>query len=125
MLFRSIETGLEKGRGPCFAHQIKRCRGVCAGVESPALHDLRLMEALSELKLQAWPFKGRIGVSEASGGRTDLYVLDRWCYLGTVRSKHELDTLDARPSFDLDTYKILKRFLAGTRNAAEIVPLSS
>ena len=118
-----IASGLEKGKGPCFAHQIKRCRGVCAGVESPAQHDLRLMEALAELKLAAWPFKGRIGVRESNGERSELHVLDHWCHLGTVRSEHELDALDARPSFDLDTYKILKRFLAGNRNAAGILSL--
>jgi len=119
-----IVTGLEKGQGPCFAHQIKRCRGACAGKESRAQHDLRLMQALSGLKQQAWPFKGRIGVREASGGRTDLHVLDHWCYLGTVRAEHELHALDAKPVFDLDTYKILKRFLAGAGNALEIVPLA-
>ena len=118
-----IATGLEKGVGPCFARQIERCRGMCAGVESPAQHGLRLAAALSGLKLQAWPCKGRIGVREASGERTELHVLDHWCHLGTVRSEHELDELGARPAFDLDTYKILKRFLAGARNAAGIVPL--
>ncbi|TSA41518.1 MAG: ethanolamine utilization protein [Betaproteobacteria bacterium] len=119
-----IATGLEKGQGPCFAHQIKRCRGVCAGKESRARHDLRLTDALSGLKLQAWPFKGRVGVREANGERTDLHVLDHWCYLGTVRAEHELDALDARPAFDLDIYKILKRFLAGAGNAIEIVPMA-
>ena len=119
-----IATGLEKGHGPCFAHQIKRCRGVCAGKESRARHDLRLTQALSGLKLQAWPYQGRIGVREASGERTDLHVLDHWCYLGTVRAEHELHALDAKPAFDLDTYKILKRFLAGAENAIEIVPMA-
>ena len=118
-----IATGIEKGKGPCFAHQIERCRGVCVGKEPRAQHDLRLMEALSGLKLQAWPFKGRIGVREESSKRTELHVLDHWCYLGTVRSEHEVAALDARPAFDLDTYKILKRFLAGARNATEIVSL--
>ena len=119
-----IATGLEKGKGPCFAHQIKRCRGLCAGKESRAQHDLRLTEALSGLKLQAWPYNGRIGVREASGERTDLHVLDRWCYLGTVRAEHEFDALDPRPVFDLDTYKILKRFFAGAGNSAKIVPMA-
>ena len=118
-----IASGLEKGKGPCFAHQIKRCRGVCAGLESPARHDLRLMEALTELKLAAWPFKGRIGVRESNGERSELHVLDHWCHLGTAHSEHELDALDARPSFDLDTYKILKRYLSGSRTAMEIVPM--
>ena len=120
-----IETGLEKGKGPCFARQIERCRGVCAGKESPAQHDLRLAEALCELKLQAWPFKGRIGVREASGERTDLHVLDHWCYLGTVRSEQDLDTLDARPAFDLDTYKILKRFFKGRHDRYAVVELAA
>jgi len=41
-----------------------------------------------------------------------------------VRAEHELDALDARPAFDLDIYKILKRFLAGAGNAIEIVPMA-
>ena len=82
------------------------------------------MDALSGLKLQAWPFKGRIGVREASGEHTDLHVLDHWCYLGTVRSEHEFEALDARPAFDLDTYNILKRFLARAGSAIGIVPMA-
>ena len=120
-----IETGLEKGKGPCFAHQIERCHGVCAGKENPARHRLRLMGALSELKLQAWPFKGRIGVREESGERSELHVLEHWCYLGTVRSEHDLDALAARPAFNLDTYKILKRFFAKRRDSFEIVPFAA
>ena len=119
------ECGLEKGAGACFAHQIKRCHGVCAGKESPAQHDLRLMEALCELKLQAWPFKGRIGVREAGADGAELHVLDHWCYLGTVRSEQDLDTLAARPAFDLDTYKILKRFLKDRHRGVEIVPFAA
>ena len=119
-----IETGLEKNsRGPCFAHQIARCRGVCAGKEARAQHDLRLMEALAELKLAAWPFKGRIGVREASGERTDLHVLDHWCYLGTVRSEQDLDTLAGQPSFDLDTYKILRRFLKAPHGRYAVIEM--
>ena len=120
-----IECGLETGDGPCFAHQIKRCRGVCAGGETRAQHDLRMMEALGELKLKTWPFAGRIGVRETGGGRAELHVLDHWCYLGTVGSELELATLDARPAFDLDTYKILQRFLGGRRNDMDIVPLAA
>ncbi len=120
-----IELGLEKGAGPCFAHQIKHCHGVCAGKESRVQHDLRLMEALCELKLQTWPFKGRIGVREAGAEHTELHVLDHWCYLGTVRSEQDLDTLSTRPAFDLDTYKILKRFLKDRHRGVEIVPFAA
>ena len=121
----NIRIGLEAGAGSCTAHGIERCRGVCAGKESPAQHDLRLMEALCELKLQAWPFKGRIGVREAGADGAELHVLDHWCYLGTVRSEQDLDTLAARPAFDLDTYKILKRFLKNQHRGVEIVPFAA
>ena len=83
------------------------------------------MEALCELKLQAWPFKGRIGVREAGADGAELHVLDHWCYLGTVRSEQDLDTLAARPAFDLDTYKILKRFLKNQHRGVEIVPFAA
>ncbi len=79
--------------------------------------------ALSELKREAWPFKGRIGVRESIGARSELHVLDDWCYLGTVRGEHELAELDAQPSFDPDTYRILQRFLSRSKSALEIVPM--
>ena len=86
---------------------------------------MRLIEALAELKLQSWPYRGRIGIREGDGDETVLHVLDHWCYLGTVRSEDELDGLEARPAFDLDTYKILKRFLGGGRGTMEIVPFAA
>ncbi len=120
-----VTIGLEKGKGPCFAYQLQRCRGACVGREAPAQHDLRLIEALAELKLQTWPFRGRIGVRESSGGEAVMHVLNHWCYLGSVRSDEELADLDVRPAFDLDTYKILKRFLGDKRSGVEIVPLAA
>jgi DNA polymerase-3 subunit epsilon len=120
-----IAIGLEKGGGPCFAHQLQRCRGVCVGKETPAMHNARLIEALSELKLQSWPFRGRIGIRESNGDQSVLHVLDHWCYLGTVSNDEELAELDQRPAFDLDTYKILKRFLADGHRGVEIVPLAA
>ncbi len=126
----NILLGIEKREGPCFAHQIKRCRGACVGLESPAQHALRLKQALRSLRTLPWPYKGRIGVRENTpdGENTDLHVLDRWCYLGTVRSEAELHDLAenrAAPVFDVDTYKILKRFLAKPPRGTEIVRLAA
>ena len=41
--------GLEKGNGPCFAHQLKRCAGACCGKERPPAYNQRLQQALDEL----------------------------------------------------------------------------
>jgi DNA polymerase-3 subunit epsilon len=122
--------GLEQRDGPCFAYQIKRCRGACAGVETPREHALRLAAALAALRVRAWPFPGRIGIREtaADGERCELHVLDQWCHLGTVRSEEELHALQdgaPRPPFDFDTYKILSRYLLGGKNRPEIVPLTA
>lgn len=120
-----IVSGLEKGRGPCFAHQIRRCRGACVGKEDNATHAMRLGQALAALRTRPWPFKGRIGVRERRGSREDLIVLDHWCYLGTARSADELYDIGdgARPAFDLDTYKILSRYFSRPRGDCEIVEL--
>jgi len=121
-----ILLGLEKGKGPCFAHQIKRCRGACVGKESALAHGLRLGAALAQLRMRPWPFRGRVGVRENGSGA--LVVLDRWCYLGTARSEAEIAELAqarARPAFDLDTYKILSRFFSGPRRDYEIVELAA
>ena len=125
-----IVLGLEKKNGPCFAYQLKRCRGACVGSESSAQHALRLAHALASMRMQPWPFKGRIGVRETGPGgeATELHVLDRWCYLGTVRSEQELHEMqEARwqSTFDLDTYKILNRFLSQPRNRYCVVELAA
>ncbi len=122
--------GLEKREGPCFAWQIKRCRGACAGRETPAAHALRLAAAFAKLRVRAWPFPGRIAVREttADGGRSELHVLDQWCHLGTARSEaelHELQDRATRPLFDLDTYKILNRFLFSGKKRPDIIPLTT
>ena len=123
-----IVLGLEKGRGPCFAHQLKRCRGACVGRETRAAHALRLGAALAQLRMRPWPFKGRIGVLETGAARGEIIVLDRWCYLGTVRSESELGDLAGRspaPVFDLDTYKILTRFFARPRGDYRVIELAA
>lgn len=125
-----VLLGLEKRAGPCFASQIKRCRGACVGKETPAAHALRLAAAFAKLRVRAWPFPGRIAVRETAvdGERSELHVLDQWCHLGTVRSMaelHELQDSAARPLFELDTYKILNRFLLGGKKRPDIIHLTT
>ena len=123
-----IVLGLEKGKGPCFAHQLKRCRGACVGTETRAQHALRLVAALAQLRMRPWPFKGRIGVLENGAARDEIIVLDRWCYLGTVRTEAELGELQGGcpPAvFDLDTYKILTRFFARPRGDYTVIELAA
>lgn len=124
-----VQLGLEGrvGQGkPCFNWQLKRCKGVCIGKEDASFHRARLEGALANLHVKVWPWPGAVGLVEGGGERTDIHVVNNWCYLGTARSEDALwsllDQLPSRPAFDLDTYKILSRAL--TRKDLTIRPLS-
>jgi DNA polymerase-3 subunit epsilon len=125
-----LVSGLEKGRGPCFASQLKRCRGACCGRETLRSHAARLAVALQALRLEPWPFAPRIGIRERPAGNAhgEVHVFERWCYLGVARDEAELAELAAsgrRPVFDLDTHQILSRFIKRKRGNLDIVNLAA
>jgi DNA polymerase-3 subunit epsilon len=116
--------GIEQGSGPCFNHQIRRCKGFCVGRESAERHDLRLKTALAVLKLRAWPFPGRIAIRE----RDEWHLFETWCYLGTAKSEtdlHEAAQTRFDAAFDLDTYRILRRELEKRAGSMDIVRLDT
>jgi DNA polymerase III subunit epsilon len=109
--------GLESGKGPCFAHQLRKCKGVCAGKEASELHYLRLQQALAAHRMKSWPYPGKIGIHEQNPltGQSQLHVFEHWCALGSVddeASLHSLANSRSQLMFDLDTYKLLVRELA-------------
>jgi len=125
-----VLLGLEQRNeeGPCSAHALGRCRGACVGKEKPIAHAMRLAQALAGLRMRPWPYAGRIGVRERDPerDRSELYVFDRWRYLGTAKSEAELYELAESmqsAAFDLDTYRILARFLKSPPSTCEIVPI--
>jgi DNA polymerase-3 subunit epsilon len=106
--------GWEKRGGPCFARQVKRCRGACIGEETAAVHGLRLVTALAPFKLRDWPVEGRAVLRERDPlrGCEAAHVIDRWHHVGTAHSDDELrELLEARVDigFDPDIYKILAK----------------
>ena len=120
-----IRLGFQTGAGPCFARQLERCRGVCVGKEKVAQHDLRLAEALQSLRIARWPFPGAIGVVEQNEHGRAFHIIDRWIHLGEAEDEPEAFELIAgeRPAFDIDTYRILLRFLSNQKNEKAIWPL--
>ena len=108
--------GLESGKGACFAHQLKRCKGVCAGKEASELHCLRLTQAMAAHKIKTWPFKGKIGIHEKNhfNDKSALHLFEHWVYLGSVEDESALDKIaedKLELIFDLDTYKLLLKEL--------------
>ena len=122
------QLGWEKRGGPCFARQVRKCRGACVGEEMPAVHNLRLATALAPLRVADWPWEGRVAIRERNveTGREEAHVFDRWWHVGTARDGDELGALaDSRVEigFDPDVYKILQAHLRKRRAAViELAP---
>lgn len=100
--------GVEKRKHgeACFGRQLKKCQGACEGGESLERHHLRVMAALSKMKVRDWPFAGPAYLREGEA----LLIFQDWAYLGTAHSEADLeDCLAGRRQiqFDRDTYRIL------------------
>lgn len=122
-----LEARGKRGQ-PCFARQLKKCRGACDGSEAEIKHHLRLLQALGKLKINTWPYPGRIGLRERNAdGATDIHLLDNWCYLGTIRERDLqgdlFESTQLEGAFELDTYRILVRYLLGKKRKLDIVQL--
>ncbi|MEQ1516572.1 MAG: exonuclease domain-containing protein [Usitatibacteraceae bacterium] len=120
--------GVQQTEGACFARQLHRCKGACVGDESMLQHNLRLLDALSGQRFPAWPWQGPVAIKEAhpDHGWERLYLVDRWCHLGTARDEDELWSLTSSrefsgsrmtSEFDPDIYKVLRKYLTKTRRA--------
>jgi DNA polymerase III subunit epsilon len=121
------ELGWEKRGGPCFARQVRRCRGACIGEETPQMHHLRLATALLPWRVLDWPWSGRAVVRERhpDGRFEEAHVFDRWRHLGSARDEQALaDLLESRCSveFDPDIYRIVRSFIEKHPSAARAAP---
>jgi len=116
------QLGWEKRGGPCFARQVRKCRGACLGEETPEQHNLRLATVLAPHRIADWPWPGRVAVRErnAETGLEEVHVFERWSHLGTARDEQELDDLaQARfeIDFDPDVYRLLVSHIARHRRS--------
>ena len=108
--------GWEKRGGPCFARQVRKCRGACVGEETPEAHNVRLATALEARRIPDWPFPGPVAIVErdAARGIEEAHVVHQWRHLGTARDESELEALVSSrrlPEFDPDILKVLRRWL--------------
>jgi excinuclease Cho len=91
------------------------------GREDRAAHDARLLTALSDLKVHAWPFAEAIDLIETQASWTQRHRIQNWRYLGTSCSKSSAYPVNVQTSFDLDTYKILvKPIMLGTAHLERV-----
>lgn len=102
--------GLEKVRDKCFYYHLNMCFGACFKKEAALKYNLRFEEAFYKYKIKKWMFDSPILVKE-EGELKEGFVVDKWCLLGSVKDDEDLNNLTRDYNFDLDTYKILVKFL--------------
>ncbi len=120
-------TGAEKGKGPCFMHQLHKCMGACAGKEPPDTYNQRLLEAFSRKRIQDWPFSSPIIITEGDTTSTQSgIVVDQWCVIGQVKQEPYCEPIftQGQGSFDMDSYKILQAHLIAKGNGVNFRPIA-
>ena len=79
-----------------------------------------------QLQVNVWPWPGSIAIEEQAADSTPAWhVVRQWCYLGSAASLKKAKTLaDASASFDVDSYRILNRFLRSPeQHGLTVIPL--
>jgi len=112
--------GLEKTKGACFSYSLGRCKGACVGKESSESYNQRFEIALERSRVAPWEYTSAISVpiNEAGEG----IVIENWIIQGFLNAEGELVVNDIEPSFDVDEYKIIRRFLR--QNSSLIQPFN-
>ncbi len=100
----------------CNAQTAHCCRNEDVAGSGPGAQQERLLEALSPIGIQPWPYAGPVAMTETGAdGRRDVHVVDHWVSLGIVHDECEiqqlLDRAQGHPAFDIDSYRILSRAL--------------
>lgn len=124
-----LESSISQTNQACFAYRLNKCKGACIGEEKPIFYNLRFITACLKTKIKPWPFNGPILIKEFNEitKKAEYFLIDKWCYLGNFKINDEVDQsanelIEHKPEyiFDLDMYKILKRYLSKPENMKNI-----
>ncbi len=107
--------GLEKTKTECFNARLGKCKGICDGRENSMKYNLRFIEAFYSSKIKSWPHNGPVIIKEGNEG----FLIDKWCFIGKVDEENQ-PSGPYEYSFDLDFYKIFKRFLYQTSDSSRL-----
>lgn len=114
--------GLDKVRKRCFYYDLGMCEGACLQKELNIKYNVRFEEAFYKYKIKQWKFEGPIMIKEV-GEYEEAFVVDKWCLMGSAKNADELENLSKEYLFDLDTYKILTKFILSPTRKLSITTL--
>lgn len=110
--------GLEKATHGCFWYSLGKCKGACVGNEPAEQYNRRFEVALERTRVAMWDYPSAVRIPLSDTGES--VVIHNWVIQGFLNPEGEMLYDDAEPSFDVDEYKIIRRFL--TQNQAFIRP---
>lgn len=105
--------GVEKTQGACFNYSLGKCKGACIGKESSELYNRRVEIALEHSKIAMWEYPSAVAVPINEEGES--VVVENWIIQGFLTAEGEMVINDIEPNFDVDEYKIIRRFLLQNR----------
>lgn len=115
--------GLEKSKGACFWYQLGKCKGACIGKETASEYNQRCEFALERSKIETWPYKSPVAIR--FGEAIKSLVVDQWIVRGYLYEDTDTPTFESvTNAFDIDTYRILKRFMKASGAKQTIVPIN-
>lgn len=100
--------GLEKASKGCFWYSLGKCKGACVGKEPAEAYAARFETAMKDKQLEEWPYDTEIEVTVDDLG--SKLVIDKWV-VKSIQSDLPLLRNNVGLAFDLDEYRIIKRFL--------------
>ena len=115
---------IEQAHSSCFGYQLDTCKGACLQKEPAIAYNLRFEEAFEHTKLTNWPYQTSIAIVESNHQtkQNRTLVFDNWRLVGEL---DQAQKFQAHPDsyFDLDTYKILKRFIRKKPNLVKPITI--
>ena len=105
--------GLENAKNACFSYSLGRCKGACIGEEQPDSYNRRFEIALEYTKVEQWPYGGPVTIPINTTG--ERVILNNWMIHGYIDQNGERIYDELEPNFDVDEYKIIRRFLRANR----------
>ena len=109
---------LEKAKSECFRHRLGMCKGACIQKEPSELYNRRAELALTHSRIESWPFKSKIAVKISN---TKSLIVDQWIIEGIMHHEFEPTIERLSSGFDIDTYKILRRFIRSHKDNVSLL----
>jgi DNA polymerase-3 subunit epsilon len=96
---------------PCFARQLKRCKGACEKKENATLYNLRVQLAIKPFQNIAWPYAGPIAIIEENREHhiVSISYIDQWACLRSVTFNSDSQDSDQYVLLESKELKSIKR----------------